>query len=58
MNPPMLRAPNGVMEDGMQLLGRRQGLYDPGKITVPTLLFTPNGTPICRAIRRRAISRS
>jgi pimeloyl-ACP methyl ester carboxylesterase len=38
-NPGMLRAPNGVMEDGATTYGAGKALYDPGKITVPTLLL-------------------
>jgi pimeloyl-ACP methyl ester carboxylesterase len=36
---PMLRAPNGVMEDSANTYGAGKALYDPGKITVPTLLL-------------------
>jgi pimeloyl-ACP methyl ester carboxylesterase len=38
-NPPMLRAPNGVMEDSANNWNAGKALYDPGKITVPTLLL-------------------
>src|SRR5258705_5617834 len=38
-NPPMLRAPNGVVEDNMNYWTAGKALYDPGKITVPTLLL-------------------
>jgi pimeloyl-ACP methyl ester carboxylesterase len=38
-NPPMLRAPNGVVEDGVNYWSAGKALYDPGKITVPTLLL-------------------
>jgi pimeloyl-ACP methyl ester carboxylesterase len=38
-NPPMLRAPNGVVEDSMNYWSAGKALYDPGKITVPTLLL-------------------
>jgi pimeloyl-ACP methyl ester carboxylesterase len=38
-NPPMLRAPNGVVEDSMKYWAAGKALYDPGKITVPTLLL-------------------
>src|SRR6266576_3386038 len=38
-NPPMLRAPNGVAEDSMNYWSAGKALYDPGKITVPTLLL-------------------
>lgn len=38
-NPPMLRAPNGVAEDGINYWTAGKALYDPGKITVPTLLL-------------------
>jgi pimeloyl-ACP methyl ester carboxylesterase len=38
-NPPMLRATNGVFEDSMKYWSAGKALYDPGKITVPTLLL-------------------
>jgi len=38
-NPPMIRAPNGVMEDSRNYWTAGKALYDPGKITVPTLLL-------------------
>lgn len=38
-NPPALRAPNGVVEDGRNYWSAGKALYDPGKITVPTLLL-------------------
>ena len=38
-NPPMLRATNGVMEDSLNYWAAGKALYDPGKITVPTLLL-------------------
>ena len=38
-NPGMLRAPNGVAEDGRNYWSAGKALYDPGKITVPTLLL-------------------
>jgi pimeloyl-ACP methyl ester carboxylesterase len=38
-DPPMLRAPNGVMEDSRNYWSAGKALYDPGKITVPTLLL-------------------
>ncbi|MBR1155097.1 alpha/beta hydrolase [Bradyrhizobium sp. JYMT SZCCT0428] len=37
-NPPVLRAPNGVVQDGQQFFGVGKPYYDPAKITVPTLL--------------------
>ena len=37
--PPMLRAPNGVVDDSMNYWSAGKALYDPGKITVPTLLL-------------------
>jgi pimeloyl-ACP methyl ester carboxylesterase len=39
LNPPMLRAPNGVVEDSMKYWSAGKAQYDPGKITVPTLLL-------------------
>jgi pimeloyl-ACP methyl ester carboxylesterase len=39
MNPPVLRAPNGVVQDGQQYTGAGKAYYDPAKITVPTLLI-------------------
>jgi pimeloyl-ACP methyl ester carboxylesterase len=38
-NPPMLRAPNGVAGDSASYWSAGKALYDPGKITVPTLLL-------------------
>jgi pimeloyl-ACP methyl ester carboxylesterase len=38
MSPPVLRAPNGVVQDGMEFFGAGKAYYDPAKITVPTLL--------------------
>jgi len=38
-NPPMLRAPNGVIEDSRNYWSAGKAQYDPGKITVPTLLL-------------------
>jgi pimeloyl-ACP methyl ester carboxylesterase len=38
MNPPVLRAPNGVIADGADFFGAGKPYYDPAKITVPTLL--------------------
>jgi pimeloyl-ACP methyl ester carboxylesterase len=38
-NPPMLRAPNGVLEDVNNYFAAGKPLYDPGKITVPTFLI-------------------
>jgi pimeloyl-ACP methyl ester carboxylesterase len=39
MNPPMLRAPNGVSEEFINYWAAGKPYYDPGKITVPTLLI-------------------
>ena len=38
MDPPVLRAPNGVVIDGAEFFGAGKAYYDPSKITVPTLL--------------------
>jgi pimeloyl-ACP methyl ester carboxylesterase len=38
MTPPVLRAPNGVQQDGDEFFAAGKPYYDPGKITVPTLL--------------------
>ncbi|MCG2594257.1 alpha/beta hydrolase [Ramlibacter sp. XY19] len=38
MNPPMLRAPNGVVQDGRDYWGAGKAVYDPGLIRVPTFL--------------------
>ncbi len=39
MNPPVLRAPNGVVQDGAEYWTAGKPYYDPAKITVPTLLI-------------------
>jgi len=38
MTPPALRAPNGVQQDGDEFFSAGKPYYDPGKVTVPTLL--------------------
>jgi pimeloyl-ACP methyl ester carboxylesterase len=38
-NPPILRAPNGVVADGQKFWSAGKATYDPAKITVPTLLI-------------------
>jgi pimeloyl-ACP methyl ester carboxylesterase len=38
MTPPVVRAPNGVVQDGNEFFGAGKPYYDPSKITVPTLL--------------------
>ncbi len=38
-NPGMLRAPNGVVEDTQLYWGNGKALFDPGKITVPTVIL-------------------
>lgn len=38
MNPPVLRAPNGVVQDGNEYWSAGKPLYDPAKITAPTML--------------------
>ena len=38
MMPPVLRAPNGVVQDSTEFFGAGKPYYDPSKITVPTLL--------------------
>jgi pimeloyl-ACP methyl ester carboxylesterase len=38
-SPPMLRAPNGVFDDSIKYWSAGKAQYDPGKITVPTLLL-------------------
>ena len=37
-NPPLLRAPNGVLQDGADFWSAGKAYYDPAKVTVPTLL--------------------
>jgi pimeloyl-ACP methyl ester carboxylesterase len=38
MNPPVLRAPNGVIQDGLDYWAAGKAYYDPSKITAPTML--------------------
>jgi len=38
MSPPVLRAPNGVQQDGDEFFAAGKPYYDPAKITVPVLL--------------------
>jgi pimeloyl-ACP methyl ester carboxylesterase len=37
-NPPVLRAPNGVVQDGLDFWGAGKAYYDPAKLTMPTML--------------------
>jgi pimeloyl-ACP methyl ester carboxylesterase len=37
-NPPVLRAPNGVVQDGRDYWSAGKAVYDPGQIRVPTFL--------------------
>jgi pimeloyl-ACP methyl ester carboxylesterase len=39
MTPPVVRAPNGVIQDSTEFFGANKAYYDPSKITVPTLLI-------------------
>jgi pimeloyl-ACP methyl ester carboxylesterase len=39
MNPPVLRAPNGVVQDGLDFFGAGKPYYDPSQIKAPTLLI-------------------
>jgi pimeloyl-ACP methyl ester carboxylesterase len=39
LNPPVIRAPNGVRQDGNEFHSAGKGYYDPARITVPTLLI-------------------
>jgi pimeloyl-ACP methyl ester carboxylesterase len=38
MSPPVLRAPNGVIQDGLDYWAAGKAYYDPAKITAPTML--------------------
>ena len=38
LSPPVLRAPNGVIQDGREYWSAGKQLYDPGDIRVPTFL--------------------
>jgi pimeloyl-ACP methyl ester carboxylesterase len=38
-NPPVLRAPNGILKDELAFYSVGKPLYDPSKITAPTLLL-------------------
>jgi pimeloyl-ACP methyl ester carboxylesterase len=47
-DPPLLRAPNGTLADTREFWMSGKALYDPGKITVPTLIVVgewDNDTP-------------
>jgi pimeloyl-ACP methyl ester carboxylesterase len=38
MNPPVIRAPNGVVKDGLDYWSAGKPLWDPAKLTMPTML--------------------
>ena len=65
-NPPMLRAPNGVLADSSKYWAAGKPHDDPGKITVPTLLLhaewdsdlpSYSGARLFRAIEEHAYRR-
>jgi pimeloyl-ACP methyl ester carboxylesterase len=37
-DPPVVRAPNGIVQDGLDFWSAGRPYYDPAKITVPVLL--------------------
>src|ERR1043166_8035203 len=39
LSPPVLRAPNGVVQDGLDFFGAGKPYYDPAQIKAPTLLI-------------------
>jgi len=41
LSPPVIRAPNGIMQDCAEYWWAGKAYYDPAKITAPTLLVTP-----------------
>ena len=48
MQPPVLRAPNGVVKDGRDYWAAGRALYDPAGITAPTMIAVgewDNDTP-------------
>ena len=53
LNPPMLRAPNGVVEEFTNYWLAGKPYYDPGKITVPTLLIHAEWDVTCETVRSR-----
>ena len=57
-NPPVLRAPNGVLADLRAYWTSDKPQYDPDGIKVPTLVIHADGMRICRAIWRKPTSLS
>ena len=57
-NPPVLRAPNGVVKDGNEYWSAGKPLYDPAKIAVPTMLVLGEWDRTRRPTWRRRCSRS
>jgi hypothetical protein len=57
MNPPVVRAPNGVMQDSSEFFGAGKPYYDPAKITMPTLLVGAEWIAMRHLIWRRRYSR-
>jgi pimeloyl-ACP methyl ester carboxylesterase len=53
-NPPVLRAPNGVVQDTQKFWSNGKATYDPAKLTMPILLIQASGIkirrPICRGL--------
>jgi pimeloyl-ACP methyl ester carboxylesterase len=57
-NPPVIHAPNGVLQDICEFHGAGKPYYDPTKITVPNSLFWANGIAIHRLTWREPNSHS
>ena len=55
MNPPVLRAPNGTVQDTAEFWSSGKAYYDPAKITVPTLIVGAEWDADTPAYMRQAL---
>jgi pimeloyl-ACP methyl ester carboxylesterase len=55
MSPPQLRAPNGVIEEFATYWNAGKPYYDPGEITVPTLLIRAEWDQVLPSYQSRAL---
>src|SRR5262245_24390174 len=55
MNPPMLRAPNGTVQDTAEYWSSGKAVYDPAKISVPTLIVGAEWDADTPAYMRQAL---
>jgi len=54
-NPPVVRAPNGVVQDSLQFWSAGKALWDPAKLTMPVLMIQGEWDADCPPYMDRAL---